>query len=61
MVHPKPKEPAREALYGYFVGRDHDLEALPAVVRNFEAYKRGESQEIPDVPFQMLTSLETGS
>ena len=28
------------------------------MVRAFEAFKKGESLEIPDVPFQMLTALE---
>ncbi|HEU4714987.1 MAG TPA: hypothetical protein VFS76_25795 [Pyrinomonadaceae bacterium] len=57
MVHPKPKDEAREALFGYFIGRDYAFEALPEVVRNYEAFKNGESLEVPDVPFQMLTAL----
>lgn len=61
MVHPKPKDEAREALFGYFIGREYDPGALPELVRNFEAYKRGESREVPDVPFQMLTALELGT
>ena len=58
MVHPKPKDVAREALFGYFIGRDFAFDALPEVVRNFEAFNKGESLEVPDVPFQMLTALE---
>lgn len=42
MVHPKPKDAAREALFGYFIGREHRQDALPEVVRNFEAFKNGE-------------------
>jgi 60 kDa SS-A/Ro ribonucleoprotein len=64
MVHPKPKDPNREALFGYFIGRDHNVEALPDLVRNFEAFKKGEVNdrgEVPDVPFQMLTALELGT
>jgi 60 kDa SS-A/Ro ribonucleoprotein len=61
MVHPKPKDATREALFGYFVGRDHAVAALPELVRNFEAFKRGESRDIPDVPFQMLTALALGT
>lgn len=61
MVHPKPKDAEREALFGYFIGREHSVEVLPQVVRNFEAFKRGVSQEVPDVPFQMLTALELGT
>ncbi len=58
MVHPKPKDAASEALFGYFIGRDYRPEALPEVVRAFEAFKKGESKALPDVPFQMLTALE---
>lgn len=61
MVHPKPKDASREALFGYFIGREYAAEALPEVVRNFEAFKKKESQDIPDVPFQMLTALELGT
>jgi 60 kDa SS-A/Ro ribonucleoprotein len=61
MVHPKPDDAAREALFGYFIGREFAADALPEVVRNFEAYKKGESKDIPDVPFQMLTALELGT
>ena len=61
MVHPKPKDAARDALFGYFIGRDYAFEALPEVARNFEAFKKGESREVPDVPFQMLTALELGT
>ena len=61
MVHPKPKDAAREALFGYFIGRDYAFDALPDVARNFEAFKKKESTEVPDVPFQMLTALELGT
>jgi 60 kDa SS-A/Ro ribonucleoprotein len=57
MVHPKPRDESRKALYGYLVGREHDRAALPAVVRDFEAFKAGETAEVPRVPFQMLTAL----
>lgn len=64
MVHPKPKDAAREALFGYFIGREHAADALPEIVCAFEAFKRGEAGkrgEVPDVPFQMLTALELGT
>ena len=61
MVHPKPKDEAREALFGYFIGREYAFDALPEVARNFESYKKGESHDVPDVPFQMLTALELGT
>ena len=58
MVHPRPADPAREALYGWLIGRAHDEAKLPGVVRQFEAFKRGDTRTVPDVPFQMLTALE---
>ncbi len=61
MVHPKPKDAAREALFGYFIGRDFAFDALPEVARNFESFKKGESRDVPDVPFQILTALELGT
>ena len=64
MVHPKPSDATREALFGYFIGRDYAADALPEVVRHFEAFKNGapgEKGEVPDVPFQMLTALDLGT
>jgi 60 kDa SS-A/Ro ribonucleoprotein len=58
MVHPKPADAAREALYGWLLGRPHNAEALPPLVRQFEAFKRRDSKVAPEVPFQMLTALE---
>jgi 60 kDa SS-A/Ro ribonucleoprotein len=56
MVHPKPGTLTREALYGYLMGRSVAREALPTLVQQFEAFKAGDSSEVPDVPFQMLTA-----
>jgi 60 kDa SS-A/Ro ribonucleoprotein len=61
MVHPKPKDAMREALFGYFIGRDYAFAALPEVVRNFEAFKKSNNGDVPDVPFQMLTALKLGT
>lgn len=57
MVHPKPKDAEKEALYGYFIGRDIDADKLPETVKAFEKFKNGDSKEVPNVPFQMLTAL----
>jgi 60 kDa SS-A/Ro ribonucleoprotein len=61
MVHPKPKDAAREALFGYLIGRDYAFDAMPDIAREFELFKRDRSREVPDVPFQMLTALELGT
>lgn len=57
MVHPKPQTASRKALYAYLVGRDYDRSELPKLARLYEAFKRG-NDVVPDVPFQMLTSLD---
>ncbi|MDQ3749129.1 MAG: RNA-binding protein, partial [Acidobacteriota bacterium] len=57
MVHPKPKDAEKEALYGYFIGRDVDADKLPEIVKAFERFKNGDVFEVPAVPFQMLTAL----
>lgn len=60
MVHPKPLSPAREALYGYVIGRAHNAELLPQALRDYEAFKAGERGRVAKVPFQLLTALELG-
>lgn len=60
MVHPKPTDAEREALFGYFIGREIDADKLPEIVKRFERFKSGDSAEVPDVPFQMLTALPLG-
>ncbi len=58
MVHPRPGSARREALYGYLIGRPYDVEKLPALVLDFERYKRDRNGAVPNVPFQMLTALD---
>ena len=45
-------------MYGYLLGRSYDPESLPALARQYEAFKKNETGEIPDVPFLKLTALE---
>jgi len=61
MVHPKPKSKAREAFYGYLIGKPADISLLPAKVRDYEAWKQSQAAgqlnaDTPDVPFQLLTA-----
>lgn len=61
MVHPTPKTPQREAMFGYLIGKPYDESQLPqAVVEYIHLLKTGvdENAVVPDVPFQFLTSLE---
>jgi 60 kDa SS-A/Ro ribonucleoprotein len=64
MVHPKPKDASREALFGYFIGRDYAFDAMPEIACEYELFKykaKDEPREVPDVPFQMLTALDLGT
>lgn len=66
LSHPKPDTDSRRALYGYLTGQKHDAAKLPTLVQSYEALKawakakEGDSPELPDVPFEMLTALELG-
>jgi 60 kDa SS-A/Ro ribonucleoprotein len=57
MVRPKPRTAGRQALYCYLLGKDFAGHALPDLVSSYEKFKQGETKEVPDVPFQFLTSL----
>jgi 60 kDa SS-A/Ro ribonucleoprotein len=57
MVHPKPKDDARRAFYAWLIGRDYEAANLPSPVKTFEAWKQDRSLPVPDVPFQLLTSM----
>lgn len=61
MTHPRPVSETRQALFGWLIGREINVDALPEAVRRFEQFKTGATSELPDVPFQMLTSLELGA
>lgn len=58
MVRPRPETKSRDALYGYLLGKKYDGRSLPALVKSFEAFKKGTKgrREIPPVPFQFLDS-----
>jgi 60 kDa SS-A/Ro ribonucleoprotein len=62
MVHPRPANPEREALYGWLLGRAIPGERLPEEVGAYEAFKgallAGESgAALPRINFQQLTAL----
>jgi 60 kDa SS-A/Ro ribonucleoprotein len=60
MARPKPNTAEKEALYGYFLGKDVALDKLPEIVRQYEEYKRTKKGPVPDVDFRMLDSLGIG-
>jgi 60 kDa SS-A/Ro ribonucleoprotein len=58
MVHPKPADVEREALYAWVIGKPYDEAKLPETLRAYEAFKRDpHSVALPDLPFQYYTSL----
>lgn len=58
MVHVKPQTKSREALYGYILGKDKvQARYLPKIVKEFEAFKDGKTDVVPDVSWQRLTAL----
>ena len=54
MVHPKPTEAWREAFFAWLIGKPVDVQALPELTRSLLAFRSGASQEVPQVPFQLL-------
>jgi 60 kDa SS-A/Ro ribonucleoprotein len=60
MVHPKPADAERQALYAWLIGKPYDADKLPEKVRAYEAFKHdiadGGSRTLPDLPFQYYTS-----
>jgi len=61
MVHPKPSEAWREAFFAWLIGKPFNAEALPEELKAFMAYQADQNQRVPQVPFQMLTSLDLSS
>ncbi|UXI67834.1 RNA-binding protein [Tahibacter amnicola] len=57
MVHPRPQDAEREALYAWLIDRPYKAEALPAKVQAYETFKQNHEGDVPDVPFLFLTNL----
>jgi len=57
MVHPKPADAEREALYAWVIGKHHARSKLPEKIRAYEAFKRDPERSLPELPFQYYTSL----
>lgn len=67
MTHPRPANRSQEALYAYLLGKQQGQEDgtlrrryLPDLVKHYERFKADPAGEVPDVPFQMLASLDIG-
>ncbi len=57
MVHPKPGDKARDALFAWIVGKPCDVTLLPQALQDWMLFKETGKGAVPDVPFQMLTQL----
>lgn len=57
MVHPKPTNKKRSALFAYLIDKKYNAKDLCDLAKKFESFKKDMSKEMPDVPFQMLTAL----
>jgi len=57
IVHPKPANPERAALYEWLMGKESKKEDLPTLVKAFEAFKGSLEGEMPPMPFRLLTGL----
>lgn len=60
MARPKPNSPEKEALFGYFLGKEVPFEKLPEIVQQYETYKNTKEGTVPQVDFRMLDSLGIG-
>jgi 60 kDa SS-A/Ro ribonucleoprotein len=65
MVHPKPADTTREAMYGWLIGdrekfeSDEEFLKLPEVVQDFERFKNSKGMtDVPRVDFRLLAGQE---
>ena len=56
MVHPKPTDARREALFAHLIGKPCDAALLPQALRDLALFRADSSAPVPDVAFQLLTS-----
>lgn len=57
LVHPKPSNKKRSALYGYLLDKEYNQRDLVPLAKEFETFKKNMKAEMPAVPFEMLTAL----
>jgi 60 kDa SS-A/Ro ribonucleoprotein len=56
-AHVKPQSQEQDALFKWFLGREHNFNYLPEVVQQFEFFKKDQTAEVPKIEFRMLTAL----
>lgn len=58
LARPKATDAERNALYRYLIGKEvKEFEDLPALIRQYEWFKVGKTDEVPDVEFRHLDGL----
>jgi 60 kDa SS-A/Ro ribonucleoprotein len=57
IAHPKPNTDSKNALFGYLIGREYNYDNLPKIVKDFENFKKDSTSELPNLSFEMLSSL----
>ncbi len=58
MVHPKPTTKEMDAFYAWLLKKRVKANLLPPITQEYEQWKVNRKAQVPDVPFQMLTSQE---
>lgn len=61
MVHPRPTDARQAVFFKWLVGNtitSEEMTLLPSFVQNLIAFRKGDTLEIPNVPFELLTSME---
>jgi len=57
MIHPKPIDATREALFAWVLNKPYAMEGLPESLKDLARYRFDRTAGVPNVPFQMLTAL----
>lgn len=56
MVHPHPVDEHQQNMFSYLLGRPYQEDMLDDDLVIFEQLKRGETVQVPDLPFQSITN-----
>lgn len=57
LAHPKAKDNSRDAFFKHILGREVSADALPMNIQSLLKFRSGDTVEVPQVPFELLTTL----
>jgi 60 kDa SS-A/Ro ribonucleoprotein len=57
MIHPRPIDATREAMFAWALNKPYAAEALPEALKALAKFRLDRTAPVPNVPFQMLTAL----